>query len=185
MIEKWPEWIRGDAARIISVDVETSGPNPADYDLLSIGACTLIEPRQTFYVELQPVSMRFTDEALQVHGLDLKELQQKGKKPADALEMFKAWLAESIPSTTPPLFLGFNAPFDWMFVNDYFFHYLGENPFGHSALDIKSFYMGAARVPWGSTSMKNISQVALKHNALQDACDQASLFARIVKGVVV
>ncbi len=23
----------------ISVDVETSGPNPGDYDLLSIGAC--------------------------------------------------------------------------------------------------------------------------------------------------
>lgn len=184
MIEKWPEWIRGDIARIVSVDVETSGPNPADYDMLSIGACTLIEPRQKFYIELKPVSMRFTDEALRVHGLDLGELQRKGEKPADALEKLRSWLAEAIPFASQPLFLGFNAPFDWMFVNDYFIHYLGENPFGHSALDIKSFYMGAARVPWSSTSMKNLSLIELKHNALQDACDQANLFERIVMGIV-
>ena len=35
---------------------ETAGPNPADYALLSIGACTLLEPRATFYAELQPVN---------------------------------------------------------------------------------------------------------------------------------
>ena len=36
----------------ISVDVETAGPNPGQYSLLSIGACLVFVPAKTFYVEL-------------------------------------------------------------------------------------------------------------------------------------
>lgn len=167
---------------MVSVDVETSGPNPADYDLLSIGACTLLEPQQTFYVELKPERMGSTDEAQRVHGLDLDVLLRDGKLPAQAMRMFADWLSDAVIQN--PLFVGFNSPFDWMFVNDYFHRYLGDNPFGHSALDIKSFYMAYARVPWSGTSMKKLSVIELKHNALEDARDQAKLFERIVSNTV-
>ncbi len=180
MFNNWPEWIRSDIARMVSVDVETSGPNPADYDLLSIGACTLREPQKTFYIELKPVTMRSTDEAQRVHGLDMQALSQDGKPPAQAMRMFADWLAGIVPQDTHPLFLGFNASFDWMFISDYFHRFLGSNPFGHSALDIKSFYMGSVKVPWSATSMKKLSVIGLKHNALEDACDQALLFEKIV-----
>jgi hypothetical protein len=40
----------------ISVDVETAGPIPGDYSLLSIGACVVDEPSQTFSCELQPIN---------------------------------------------------------------------------------------------------------------------------------
>lgn len=43
-----------------------------------------------------------------------------------------------------PVFVGFNAGFDWSFVNWYFLRFLGENPFGFAPLDIKSYYMGSA-----------------------------------------
>ena len=65
---------RGDIHRIISVDVETAGPNPADYALLSIGACTLDVPRNEFYIELQPISMKEDAEALAAG--DLNELMR-------------------------------------------------------------------------------------------------------------
>ena len=42
------------------------------------------------------------------------------------------------------VFVGFNAPFDWSFVNYYFHRFLGHNPFGFTAVDIKAYYMGAA-----------------------------------------
>ena len=72
-----------------------------------------------------------------------------------------------------------------MFVNDYFHRYLQHNPFGHSALDIKAFYMGLAGTRWARTSMRYLAARyldgrKLTHNALQDAQDQAEVFANIL-----
>ncbi len=83
------------------------------------------------------------------------------------------------------MFVAFNAAFDWMFTNYYFIHYLGHNPFGHTALDIKAFYMGWAGVPWSQTSWRFISpgyveETQLTHHALQDALDQAKLFKNML-----
>ncbi len=182
MRNAWPDWIEKDIPRMVSVDVETAGPNPADYALLSIGACTLTDPRKNFYVELQPTTMKADADALEIHQLDLLKLSRTGEPPTQAMQLLADWLAEVITSESPPLFLGFNAPFDWMFVCDYFHRFLGCNPFGHSALDVKSFYMGFNRTGWKDTSMKRISTTPLRHNALEDACDQAKLFKRIVVG---
>ena len=44
-----------------------------------------------------------------------------------------------------------NAPFDWSFINYYFHKYLGMNPFGFSALDVKAYYMGATGCSWRDT----------------------------------
>lgn len=170
-----------DFHRMVSVDAETAGPNPADYGLLTIGACTLSKPRQTFYVELKPVSLNAEPGAMAVHHLDLKRLEKDGLAPADALTNFSDWLRATISDERGPLFLGFNSPFDWMFLNDYFHRYLGFNPFGHSSLDIKSFVMGFKRVPWAETSMRWLTDKPLRHNALEDAVDQAELFINLLE----
>jgi DNA polymerase III epsilon subunit-like protein len=83
------------------------------------------------------------------------------------------------------VFVAFNAPFDWMFVNDYFHHYLGRNPFGHRALDIKAVFMGLSRQAWAETTYRHISAYygqpeALAHNAETDARQAAELFAAIL-----
>ena len=180
MVKNWPDWILEDLPRMVSVDVEAAGPNPADYALLSIGACTLVEPRRFFYVELKPVVMRSEPGSVEIHQLNLDELARTGEPPGKAMQFFTDWLEESVLTEKNPLFVGFNAPFDWMFVCDYFHRFYGSNPFGHSALDVKSFYMGLARVDWSLTSMSKITTKALRHNALEDACDQAALFKKIV-----
>jgi len=169
----------------ISIDVETAGPNPGRYSLLSIGACTLIPPQETFYVELQPVSMEATPEALLVSGLSLEKLKQRGLPPAEAMAKFEEWLQSVVPAGSRPVFLAFNAPFDWMFVHDYFHRYLGRNPFGHSALDIKAFFMGMAGVTWKETSMRQVARRYLDdrhlaHHALHDALDQAEIFVKML-----
>lgn len=172
----------------ISVDVETSGPNPSDYDILSIGACRVDDREQGFYVELQPVTGKAIPGSLAISGLSLQTLAETGEPPAKAMAMFEAWLREVVPDTERPVFVALNAPFDWMFVNDYFHHYLQRNPFGHSALDIKAFYMGFAGVHWAQTSMRAfgaryLGGRKLTHNALQDARDQAEVFAHILEEV--
>jgi DNA polymerase III epsilon subunit-like protein len=169
---------------LISVDIETAGPYPGDYSMLSIGACTLDEPRQTFYVELKPIHPASTPEALEIHGLSLQELEERGAAPREAMQRFAAWLVEVTPSGHRPVMVAFNAPFDWMFVCDYFHRFLGWNPFGHTALDIKAYFMGKWNSTWTETSMRLIAQhfpniQKLSHNALDDAINQASLFCQI------
>lgn len=173
--------LQTDLNRIISVDVETSGSHPSEYALLSIGACTLFAPRQTFYAELAPDREREDPEAMKVHNLSMDELRKKGQPPAQALREFSLWLGRSIQGGQKPLFMGFNAPFDWMFINDYFLRYTGANPFGHSALDIKSFLMGFRRLSWSQTSMRFLTDDPLRHNALADAESQADIFLGILK----
>ena len=170
----------------ICVDVETSGPIPGDYSILSIGACTVYEPVSKFYIELKPINQNNTPEAANVHKLSFDRLMDEGLEPEEALRRFEDWL---FPLTIPsqlPVFVAFNAPFDWMFVNYYFLHYLGRNPFGHAALDIKALYMGVAEVPWLQTAWRYIDpsfseMQPLSHHALQDALDQAAIFRRIME----
>ncbi|MBN2388008.1 MAG: 3'-5' exonuclease [Anaerolineales bacterium] len=169
----------------ISVDVETAGPNPSGYSLLAIGACTLDKPPATFYVELQPEHDRITAEAQQVCGLLLDDLRANGLPPAAALQRFAAWVSEITPPGNQPVFVALNAPFDWMFVNDAFHRHLGDNPFGHAALDIKALYMGLSGVAWQETSYAQLASrydhaPVLSHHALQDALDQAEILRSIL-----
>ena len=170
-----------DLARMISVDVETSGPNPAEFAMLAIGACTLAEPREHFYIELQPDKPNQDASAMQVHGLDWEKHVTKGISPGEALLRFEEWLKAHTPEGQSPLFVGFNAPFDWMFLCDYFHRYLGRNPFGHSALDIKSFFMGLKRTTWQKTNMQSLSRKKLRHQAMTDACDQADILLDLLQ----
>jgi hypothetical protein len=60
------------------VDIETSGPIPGDYDLLSIGMCLVDKPTVNFYCELKPISNKYDPEALSVTGFNLDILSSTG-----------------------------------------------------------------------------------------------------------
>ncbi len=109
-----------DLHTFISVDIEAAGPIPSQYALLSIGACTLTQPRRTFYAELIPDKDQTDPHSLEVHGLDLARLAREGLRQKKRCVRFAAWLAEVVPPGRKPLMVGFNLPFDWMFINDYF-----------------------------------------------------------------
>lgn len=168
----------------LSVDIETSGPIPGEYSMLSIGACNVDNPEQAFSCELKPITLNADPKALQVTGLSLERLSIEGLNPEVAMQQFDDWVAKVIKANETPVFVGLNAPFDWSFVNYYFHRYLKKNPFGFNALDIKSLYMGATGSTWSQTTSNQMSlrlQPALKgdHNALHDALYQAELFRLI------
>jgi ribonuclease T len=168
----------------VSVDVEASGPAPGRYSLLALGACLVDDPARTFYAELQPVGDDATAEAMAVHSLDLDRLRRDGLPPGEAMKRFEAWLQAVVPAGALPVFVGFNAAFDWMFVADYFDRFLGRNPFGHTALDLKAYFMGLSGGAWSDTTKRALADrypdhPQLTHNALRDALDQAALFRRM------
>ena len=167
----------------ISVDIETSGPIPGKFSLLCIGACLVDNESVTFEQFVKPTTQIFDPEALEVIGLSLEDVDQKGLTASAAMALFRDWV-ESVAKGSSPVFVGFNASFDWAFVNYYFHQYVGANPFGFAALDIKSMFFGKYEVSWADTRSSRIAanlniQQVTAHNALEDALYQAKLFRMI------
>ncbi len=165
----------------ISVDVECSGPIPGEFSMLTIGACLVTEPSRGFEARLKPINANAHQAALDVTGLSPAELAETGTEPAEAMRDFADWVHMAAGTKGTPVFVGFNAPFDWSFVNYYFLRFTGENPFGFTALDIKAFWMGVSGCSWSDTKSsqmaEHLSPASVgNHDALQDARYQAELF---------
>lgn len=168
----------------VSVDVETSGPIPGEYSLLSIGACSVFDPDIGFTCELKPISDNFDRKALEVTGLSMQDMKKRGLEPETAMKAFFDWLSTLAGPEDLLVFVGFNAPFDWSFVNYYFHRFTGVNPFGFTALDIKALYMGAMGCSWRDTRSSKIAEhlkptLSGTHDALLDARYQAEIFRLI------
>ena len=163
----------------ISVDIECSGPIPAEYSMLSLGACVVgnednnnKENDYTFYIEIQPLSDNYVKEALEIAGLSMQELKLKGTEPKEAMKKFADWIGA--------------IAFDWCFVNYYFIKFLGYNPFGVSGIDLKSVWIGKTNSKWHVTTIDDIKKklglenIAHTHNALEDAKEQSTIFRKMM-----
>jgi DNA polymerase III epsilon subunit-like protein len=74
--------------------------------------------------------------ALTVAGFSLDDLAVSGINPPEAMRGFEDWVLATT-GNAKPVFVGLNAAFDWSFINYYFHHFLGRNPFGFSALVLR------------------------------------------------
>ena len=185
----------GDA--YISVDVETDGPIPGPYSMLSIGMayCGRFDgrsmeltpiPSEKFYIELKPISENFEYEALHVNGLDRNRLLREGSDPKEAMEKASEWI-DQVCGDNRPIFVASPASFDWLWIHWYFCNFtrLGS-PFGHSGcFDLKTAVAVRGHVP---ISMASKSQLPASlqpdlphtHNALDDALEQANIFFKLM-----
>ncbi|MFG3015231.1 3'-5' exoribonuclease domain-containing protein [Streptomyces cinerochromogenes] len=181
----------------VSVDIEADGPIPGPYSMLSLGAAvagvqdgagfTAADPEErTFYRELRPISEEFVPEALAVSGLDRARLTAEGAEPSVVLAEFAAWVRE-VSAGAQPVICGYPASYDWTFLYWYLIRFTGSSPFGHSGcLDMKTLYATKARLPLravakGTMPRELLSRRRHTHHALDDAIEQAELFARLMR----
>jgi DNA polymerase III epsilon subunit-like protein len=180
----------------ISADVETDGPIPGPYSLLSFGLCVAasydghrlapIDPeRQTFYRELQPISEDFDAEALKVNGLDRDALRCRGARPDQAMEEAARWVS-SVAGNRRAVLVAYPVAFDWAFLYWYFVRFAASgSPFGFSScLDIRTLYLARARTVFDLSSKGRMPKWLRParphtHNALDDALEQAELFNNV------
>ncbi len=178
-----------------SVDVEADGPIPGPYSMVSFGAAvagiraeafTAIDPElNTFYRELRPISEEWVPEALAVSGLERDTLLDTGTDPALAMAEFTDWIRQTAGEHRP-VFVAYPAGYDWMFVYWYLMRFTGASIFGHSGvLDMKTMYATKADVPIGRATKRQMPASLLSnrshtHNALDDAIEQAELFANLM-----
>ncbi len=149
----------------IMVDIEADGPIPGDDSMVSFGA-VVVEPglERTFYGKLKPISERWVPEALAVSGHSREETLGF-EEPAAAMTAFAEWLAAV--SKGQPRFVADNNGFDWQFINWYFHHFIGRNPFGFSSTNLGSLYKGLVKD--ASKSFKHLRRTKHTHHPVDDA----------------
>lgn len=125
---------------LIIVDCESDGPIPHDYSMVCFGAVA-VEPTlsRTFYGRTRPISQKWDPRALAISGFDRKT-HETFDDPKEVMLKFKKWVLAT--SKGRPVFISDNLAYDWQWVNFYFHHFLGENPFGFSGRRIGDLYCG-------------------------------------------
>ena len=76
-----------------------------------------------------------------------------------------------------PIFVSDNNGFDWQFVNWYFHHFLGQNPFGHSSQNLGSLYKGLVKDM--RQNFKHLRKTRHTHNPVDDARGNAEALLQI------
>ena len=161
----------------VMVDVEADGPAPADYSMVCFGAVVVeTELTRTFYGQLRPVSDKWLPEALAVSGFTRKEVEEFDD-PAAVMEAFCAWLKANVSGQ--PMFISDNNGFDWQFINWYFHHFLGANPFGHSSTNLGSLYKGVVRDT--SRNFRHLRKTPHTHHPVDDARGNAEALLEIIQ----
>jgi len=152
----------------IVVDVESDGPCPAIYSMISFGAI-VVEPSLSrhFKGTTAPVSTKWNTDALSVCGIS-REAHEAYPNPEDTMRGFKAWL-ESISDGSSLTFVSDNPAFDWQFINYYFHRFLGTNPFGFSARRIGDLYSGWKGDARKANEWKSRRRTKHTHDPLDDA----------------
>ena len=149
----------------IMVDVEADGPIPGDYSMVCFGAI-VVEPSldKIFYGKLKPVSENWIPEALAVSGFTREETLAFDD-PKTVMKEFASWVKSN--SNGRPFFISDNNGFDWQFVNWYFHHFTGKNPFGHSSANLGSLYKGLVKDTFAN--FKHLRKTKHTHHPVDDA----------------
>jgi hypothetical protein len=181
-----------------SADVETDGPIPGPFSILSFALVyagafdgeNLTSPQdydRTFYRELKPISENFQPEALRVNGLDRDRLLREGVAPESAMTDAARWIG-NLAGGAKPVLVAYPLSFDWSWLYWYFVRFAAEgSPFSHSlCFDMKTAFAVKARVPISEAGRSKIlpslrSQRKHTHHALEDAIEQAEIFAKIFR----
>jgi len=161
----------------VMVDVESDGPIPGDYSMICFGA-VMVESSlsKTFYGQIRPISDHWIPEALAVSGFT-REQTLAFPEPEPVMRQFAAWLNEHCVGRA--MFISDNNGFDWQFINWYFHHFTGANPFGYSSANLGSLYKGIVRDT--TQNFKHLRKTRHTHHPVDDAKGNAEALLALQK----
>lgn len=174
----------------VSIDIEADGPIPGPHSMLSLGAVALLEDGTelgTFSANLEtlegasphPDTMAWWETQPEAWAVCRRDLE-----PAEgAMQRFVDWVC-ALPGK--PVFVGYPASFDFLFVHWYLMRFVGRTPFSHSALDIKTFAMALLGCGYRDAVKKAFPRRWRPENhhlhvALDDAREQGVMFVAMLR----
>jgi hypothetical protein len=173
----------------VSTDIETDGPVPGLNSMLSFGSAAYLADKtmiSTFSANLEflpgacgdPMTMAWWE-----GQQDAWRASRRNTQPSEVvMPEYVRWL-KGLPG--PPVFVGYPAAFDFMFITYYLYRFAGESPFSFFALDIKTYAMALMRVSFHDVTKSGMPKrwfddLPYTHVALDDAISQGALFCNML-----
>ena len=173
----------------VSTDVEADGPIPGPHSMLSFASAAFLADKTSvgiFAANLtllpgaqgDPQTMQWWQGQPQAWAACRSNLRE----PAEVMPEYVAWL-KALPGK--PVFVGYPAAYDFLFVYWYLIRFVGESPFSHSALDIKTYAMALLGTEYRASVKRNMpvawfDELPHTHVALDDAKGQGALFCNML-----
>ena len=174
----------------VSTDIEADGPIPGPHSMLSFASAAYLADKtliSTYSANLatlpqaqaHPATMAWWQqfpqawEACRVHV----------RPPEQVMPEYLAWL-QALPGR--PVFVGWPASWDFMWIYWYLVRFTDERPFRENAVDIRSYAMGMRKSDFRRTTRSYLPQrwydqgLPHTHVALDDAREQGALFCNMM-----
>lgn len=174
----------------VSTDVEADGPIPGPHSMLSFASAAFLADGtrvDTFSANLETLEGALGDPKTMAWWESQPKAWAACRKdttpPATALKEYVKWL-DGLPGR--PVFVGYPATYDFMFVYWYLIRFAGRSPFSHSGLDIKTFAFAMLGKGYRASTKRNMPkhwfpEARHTHVALDDAIEQGELFCNMLK----
>jgi hypothetical protein len=174
----------------VSTDIEADGPIPGPHSMLSIGSAAFLPDktilgRYSANLETLPGATQDarTMEWWKGFPQAWQECRRDPRAPAAVMPEYLEWL-QALPGR--PVFVGWPASWDFMWVYWYLVRFTGERPFRENALDIRSYAMGMRKSNFHMTSRSYLpkrwfDEHPHTHVALEDALEQGALFCNMYR----
>ena len=173
----------------VSTDIEADGPAPGLNSMLSFASAAYLADKTlvgTFSANLETLSGAGADPETMVwwesQPLAWQACRKNPQPPAVIMPQYVAWL-KGLPGS--PVFVGYPAAFDFMFITYYLHKFAGESPFSYFSLDIKTYAMALMKKNLYDVSKDNMpthwfDDLPYTHIALDDAVSQGALFCNML-----
>ena len=173
----------------VSTDVEVDGPIPGPHSMLSFGSAAFMADKTlvaTFSANLHPLPGAAghpdTMQWWARHPEAWEACRRSPRAPAEAMSDYVGWL-DALPAR--PVFVGYPAAFDFMFIYWYLMRFAGRSPFSFSALDIKTMAMVMLGTEYQGSTKRAMPKrwfdpTPHSHVALDDAIEQGRLFCNML-----
>lgn len=173
----------------VSTDVEADGPVPGINSMLSFASAAFLPDKtllRTFSANLETLGGASPDPATmawwETQPLAWEACRKNPQPPVLVMPQYVSWL-KGLPGI--PVFVGYPAAFDFMFITYYLYRFAGESPFSYFALDIKTYAMALLKrdfyeVDKASMPKHWFDDLPYTHVALDDAVSQGALFCNML-----
>jgi len=174
----------------VSTDIEADGPIPGPHSMLSLASVAMRADKSVideFTVNLSPLPEAAPHPRTMTWWGGFPEALAKAREdpqdPAVAMPAYAKWL-QQLPGRI--VMVGQPAAYDFMWVYWYLQRFHGDSPFGHSALDAKTYAMALLKKPYRDCVKEALPKawqddLPHTHVALDDAREQGAMFCNMLR----
>jgi hypothetical protein len=176
-----------------SADIETDGPIPGPYSMLSFGCVALTKDGEelgSFEANLETLSGASQDpntmEWWKTQPEAWEACRSNLRSPEVAMKEFCGWVVAMCGLKYHPVMVCMPAGFDFMFLYWYMVNFAGRSPFSFSCIDMKTYVMATRKRPYRQSSKRFwpkrwFPDLPHTHIAVEDAREQGLTFINMLR----